>query len=98
MEKIRAVRGFKDLLPADHDYFTLVKKVARHRSRQAGFLRISTPMLENVEVFSRGIGADSDIVSKEMFVFESRSGKKLVLKPEGTAGVVRAFIEHGMQN
>jgi len=97
-EKFQTPRGFKDILPLEHNFFTLIKKVARHRFRQAGFLRISTSMLENLEVFARGIGADTDIVSKEMFYFESRSGKKMVLKPEGTAGVIRAFIEHGMQS
>jgi histidyl-tRNA synthetase len=93
----QAAKGTHDFLPDDHLYFTFIKKVARHRLRQAGFRRISTPIFENKDVFTRGLGETTDVVEKEMFVFESLSGKKLALKPEGTAGVVRAYIEHGMQ-
>src|SRR6185295_9941416 len=74
------------------------KKVVRHRGRQAGFRRISTPILEASEVFTRGIGDTSEIVQKEMFSMLSHSGKSMSLKPEGTAGVVRSYIEHGMMN
>ncbi len=96
--KIQAVRGMKDILPADHEYFTVVKKAVRHRCRQAGFRRISTPILENREVFERGIGDATDIVEKEMFCLESRSGKKLVMKPESTASIMRSYIENGMSS
>jgi histidyl-tRNA synthetase len=95
-QKLQLVRGMKDLLPQDHDYFTLVKKAVRHRSRQAGFTRVTTPILEHAEVFERGIGEATDIVEKEMFSLNSRSGKRLAMKPESTAGVVRSYIEHGM--
>jgi histidyl-tRNA synthetase len=89
-------KGVHDILPDDHLYFSFIKKVVRHHCRRAGFRRISTPMFENVETFTRSIGEASDIVEKEMFIFESKSGKKFALKPEGTAGVVRAYLEHGM--
>jgi histidyl-tRNA synthetase len=85
-----------DILPDDHLYFSFIKKVVRHHCRRAGFRRISTPMFEDIEVFKRSIGDSSDIVEKEMFLFESRSGKRFALKPESTAGVVRAYLEHGM--
>jgi len=94
--KYQTPKGVHDILPDDHLYFSFVKKVVRHHCRRAGFRRISTPIFENVEVFTRSIGDSSDIVEKEMFLFESKSGKKFALKPEGTAGVVRAYIEHGM--
>ncbi|MFH1012416.1 MAG: histidine--tRNA ligase [Candidatus Peregrinibacteria bacterium] len=89
-------KGVHDILPDDHLYFSFIKKVVRHRCRQAGYRRISTPMFENVEVFTRSIGEDTDIVEKEMFIFASKSGKKFALRPEGTAGVIRAYLEHGM--
>jgi len=90
-------KGVHDILPDDHLYFTFIKKVVRHHCRRAGFRRISTPIFEDVEVFTRSIGDSSDIVEKEMFTLESKSGKKYALKPEGTAGVVRAYLQHGMQ-
>ncbi len=90
-------KGVHDVLPDDHLYFSFIKKVVRHHCRRAGFRRISTPMFENVDVFTRSIGSTSDIVEKEMFTLESKSGKKFALKPEGTAGVIRAYIQHGMQ-
>lgn len=96
--KYQSPKGVHDILPDDHLYFSFVKKVVRHHCRRAGFRRISTPLFEDVEVFKRSIGDSSDIVEKEMFVFESKSGKKYALKPEGTAGVVRAYLEHGMSN
>lgn len=95
-EAFQTPKGVHDILPGDHEFYTFVKKVVRHRARQAGFRRISTPIFEFTEVFSRGIGDTSDIVSKEMYTFKDRKDRSLTLKPEGTAGVVRAYIEHGM--
>ena len=95
--KYQSPKGVHDILPDDHLYFSFIKKVVRHRCREAGYRRISTPMFENVDVFTHSIGETSDIVEKEMFVFESKSGKKLALRPENTAGVVRAYLQHGMQ-
>ena len=94
--KYQSPKGVHDILPDDHLYFSFIKKVVRHHCRRAGFRRISTPIFEHVEVFTRSIGDTSDIVEKEMFVLESKSGKKFALKPEGTAGVVRAYLQHGM--
>ncbi len=89
-------KGVHDILPDDHLYFSFIKKVVRHHCRRAGYRRISTPIFEDVEVFTRSIGETSDIVEKEMFVFETKGERKYALKPEGTAGVVRAYLEHGM--
>ena len=74
--KYQSPKGVHDILPDDHLYFTFVKKVVRHHCRRAGFRRISTPIFENIDVFTRSIGDTSDIVEKEMFVFESKSGKR----------------------
>lgn len=89
-------KGVHDILPGTHEYCTYIKKVVRHRARQSGFRRISTPIFEFTEVFKRSLGNETDIVSKEMYTFQDRKGRSLTLKPEGTAGVVRAYIEHHM--
>lgn len=90
-------KGVHDILPEDHEFYTYIKKVIRHRCRQAGFRRISTPIFEFTEVFKRSIGDMTDIVSKEMYTFQDRKGRSLTLKPEGTAGVVRSYIQNNMQ-
>ncbi len=94
--KFQSPKGVHDVLPDDHLFFSYIKKIVRHRCRQSGFRRITTPLFENVDVFTRSLGESTDIVEKEMFLMESKSGKKLALKPEGTAGVVRAYLQHGM--
>ena len=95
-EAFQTPKGVHDILPPDHEYHTFIKKVVRHRARQAGFKRISTPIFEYSELFKRSIGDSSDIVSKEMYTFEDKKGRSLTLKPEGTAGVVRSYIQNGM--
>ncbi len=95
--KLQTPPGFHDILPKDHEYFTFVKKVVRHRARQAGYRRITTPILEFTEVFDRGIGDATDIVEKEMYTFMDKGGRSMTMKPEGTAGICRAYIEHGMK-
>jgi len=90
-------KGVHDILPEDHEFYTYIKKVIRHRCRQAGFRRITTPIFEFTEVFKRSIGDTTDIVSKEMYTFQDRKGRSLTLRPENTAGVVRSYIQNGMQ-
>lgn len=97
IQPLQTPNGIHDILPKDHEFFTFIKKVCRHRCRQAGFKRISTPILEHTEVFDRSIGEDTDIVSKEMYTFLDKGGRSLTLKPEGTAGVMRAYLQHGMR-
>jgi len=97
LEKLQTPRGVHDVLPDDHAYFTIIKKVVRHRARQAGYRRISTPVIEYKDVFVRGVGESTDIVEKELYSFTTKEGgDEYALKPEGTAGIVRSYIQHGM--
>jgi histidyl-tRNA synthetase len=95
--KLQTPPGVHDVLPKDHEFHTFIKKVVRHRARQAGFRRITTPVMEFTDVFKRSIGDDTDIVQKEMYTFEDKGERSMTLKPEGTAGVVRAYLQHGMR-
>ncbi len=95
--RFRTPKGTNDQLPEDHQYLTYIKKALRHRGRQAGFQRISTPMFENRAVFERGIGEHTDIVEKELFkVVGINEERELALRPEFTAGICRAYVEHAM--
>jgi len=94
--RIEAPRGTHDILPSDQP---LWKKVTGEMERMCalyGYRRIQTPVFEDTELFQRTSGAGSDIVQKEMYTFEDRSGRSLTLRPEGTAPICRAYIEHGM--
>lgn len=93
---IQAVRGVKDITPGDAPFHRLVEDAALDVFSLYGFQEIRTPIFEKTEVFSRGIGETSDIVEKEMYTFSDRGGESLTLRPEGTAAVVRAYIEHKM--
>jgi len=92
----KAPTGTFDILPADHDYLTFFKKVVRHRFRQAGFRRITTPFFEESEAFERSLGTSSSIFTRELYSFKDRQGREYTLRPEVTTGVVRSFIEHKM--
>ncbi|MDH3744510.1 MAG: histidine--tRNA ligase [Acidobacteriota bacterium] len=92
---IRNVKGTRDLLPPSTALWTAVEEVARRVFGLYGYQEIRTPILEHTDLFVRGIGASTDIVGKEMFSFEDRKGRNLSLRPEGTAPVVRAFIQRG---
>ncbi len=93
--KFQSPRGMHDILPDDHDYFTVVKKAVRHRCRQAGFRRITTPIMEEAALFERGLGATTDAVAKEMYRV-SVGDKTYALKPESTAGICRAYLQNAM--
>lgn len=97
LRKLQTPLGVFDILPDQQLYYTFIKKVVRHRCRQSGFRRITTPIFEFTEVFQRSIGDETDIVSKEMYTFMDKGERSLTLRPEGTAGVVRAYIENGMK-
>lgn len=88
------VRGMQDIFGEYQRYFNFVKKVARHEFRKAGFTRISTPILEHKELVVRSAGIGSDVVSKEMYELLDKKGRELVLKPESTPGVLRAYLEN----
>ncbi len=91
---IQAIKGVKDVLPADMPAWQYLETVARKLFEDYGFSEIRVPVFEYTELFARSIGASTDIVEKEMYTFEDRDGRKITLRPEGTAGVVRAFVEH----
>ncbi|HSB34064.1 MAG TPA: histidine--tRNA ligase [Nitrospirota bacterium] len=91
---IQAIKGVKDILPADIPAWQYIEATARRLFEDYGFSEIRVPVFEYTELFARSIGASTDIVEKEMYTFEDRDRKKITLRPEGTAGVVRAFIEH----
>ncbi|MHB8846426.1 MAG: histidine--tRNA ligase [Nitrospirota bacterium] len=91
---IQAIKGVKDILPEDMPAWQHLEATARRIFEDYGFSEIRVPVFEYTELFARSIGASTDIVEKEMYTFEDRDGRKITLRPEGTAGVVRAFIEH----
>ncbi len=90
---IRAVKGTRDLLPPDTAVWNRVEKTAREVFRAYNYHEIRTPILEEEQLFVRGVGTETDIVSKEMYAFDDH-GTRLVLRPENTASVIRAYIEH----
>jgi histidyl-tRNA synthetase len=96
MLKIQAPKGFEDVLPADSWKWQAIERVARETAALYDFKEIRTPVLESTALFHRGVGEGSDIVRKETFTFADRGGDSMTLRPEGTAGVVRAAIEHNL--
>jgi len=92
--EIKAVRGFNDLLPNEIGKWQFVEETAREVFEGFGFSEIRIPILERTELFSRGIGEATDIVEKEMYTFTDRSGNSLTLRPEATASMARAYLEH----
>ncbi len=93
---VQAVRGMNDLLPADTARWQQVEQVLRETVASFGYSEVRMPLLEKTNLFSRAIGEVTDVVEKEMYTFEDRSGESLSLRPEGTAGCVRACLEHNL--
>ena len=93
--KFTGVKGMNDILPAQMPRWHEMEAVARQVFALYGYREVRTPAVEHASVFARGVGEATDIVNKEMYVFEDKGEETLCLRPEGTAGVVRAFIEHG---
>ena len=93
---IKAIRGFKDILPDESAWWQRVEETARRVLADFGFREIRIPVVEKTELFARSIGQDTDIVEKEMFTFPDRHNELLTLRPEATAGVVRSVIEHSL--
>jgi histidyl-tRNA synthetase len=93
---IEAPKGTYDVLPAATEARALLEQHAHQILGRAGFKRIETPTFESTELFTRGVGEATDIVQKEMYTFEDQGGRSLTLRPEGTAPIARAYIEHGM--
>jgi len=91
-------KGTRDILPDVSPKWQKMESVARDLAKQFGYEEIRTPIFEDTSLFLRSVGESSDIVSKEMYTFEDKGGRSITLRPEGTAGVVRAFVEYGMFN
>jgi histidyl-tRNA synthetase len=96
VKKLQAPRGTLDVLPQDARRRLEVITTADEVLSGAGYEPMETPVFEDTEVFARGVGESTDIVQKEMFTFEDKAGRSLTLRPEATAGICRAYIEHGM--
>jgi histidyl-tRNA synthetase len=96
--KIQAVRGARDILPDEIPSWHRIETAARSLFPCYGYREIRTPVFEETELFARGIGAETDIVAKEMYTFADKDGGSLTLRPEATAGIVRAVIEHNLMN
>jgi len=94
--EIKAIRGFNDLLPDEIGKWHFVEETARQIFEEFGFSELRIPVIEKTELFSRGIGEATDIVEKEMYTFTDRSGNSLTLRPEATASMARAYLEHQM--
>ncbi len=94
----KAPRGTKDILPSEQPYWKLVTEKAGEICQLYGYQRIDTPAFESTDLFLHSVGEETDIVEKQMYTFDDRGGDKITLRPEGTAPVCRAYIEHGMHN
>jgi len=96
--KPQLLRGMKDILPQEQPYWDYVTESSTQGSRAYGYERIDVPVMEEVGLYNRSIGAATDIIEKEMYVFETKGEDMVALRPEFTAGICRAYIEHGMVN
>src|SRR5690625_2207189 len=91
-----APRGTNDILPGEVEHWHQLEEVVRETFELYGYREARLPIFEHTELFARGVGYTTDIVQKEMYTFEDRSGRSLTLRPEGTAQVVRAYLQHKM--
>ena len=96
MSKFQAPKGVSEYFPPHSDQFEFVRDILINSAKLAGYSLIELPVFEDTEVFTRGVGESTDVVSKEMYTFEDRGGRSITLRPEGTAGVMRAVIEHNL--
>ena len=96
MGSIQAIRGTRDILPEEVGYWQQAEATAREIFRRAAYREIRPPVFEQTDLYERGIGEATDVVGKEMYTFKDRGDRSITLRPEATAGIVRAFIEHGL--
>ena len=94
---IQSIKGFKDILPDEIPPWEFAEAVLRRLFKSFRYLEIRLPVLEETALFDRSIGTGTDIVEKEMYTFDDRDGKRISLRPEGTASVIRAYIEHHLK-
>lgn len=95
---LQVLKGMKDVLPEESSKWQYIEDMIRKLCKKHGFGEIRTPVLEQTELFLRGVGSTTDIVQKEMYTFTDKGDRSVTLKPEGTAGVVRAFVEHRLSD
>lgn len=93
---LQALRGMRDILPDEQPYWERVRRILSHAQLEYGYRRIDLPMVEFAHLYLRTLGEGTDIIDKEMYVFNTRGGDRVALRPEMTAGLCRAYIEHGM--
>lgn len=93
---LQTLRGMRDILPDEQPYWERVRRILTHASQEYGFQRIDVPTVEYAHLYLRSIGEGTDIVDKEIYLFATRGGDRVALRPEMTAGICRAYIEHGM--
>ena len=94
----KAPKGTVDIVPGTSEKWQLVESVFRSEAELAGFAEVRTPVFEHTELFLRGVGDTTDVVEKQMYTFEDKGGRSITLRPEGTAGAVRAMLENGLYN
>ena len=93
-----AIKGTQDTLPKDSHKLRFIEQTIADIAMNYGFKEIRTPVFEHTELFNRSVGDTTDVVQKEMYTFEDKGGRSITLRPEGTAGAVRSFLEHGLFN
>lgn len=93
---IQKLKGTRDILPKEVETWQYIEGIAKQLFEKYGYKEIRTPVIESLDLFQRGVGETTDVVQKEMYNFEDKGGRKIALRPEGTAGVVRAYIENGL--
>ena len=94
----KAIKGTKDVLPQDAYKIQYIEATARETAADFGYKEIRTPVFEHTELFQRGVGDTTDVVQKEMYTFDDKGGRSITLRPEGTSGAARAFLENGLCN
>ncbi len=94
----KSIKGTQDVLPGDSHKIQFLESSAKEIAANFGFREIRTPVFEHTELFQRGVGDTTDVVQKEMYTFLDKGGRSITLRPEGTAGAVRSFLEHGLYN
>ncbi len=94
----KAIRGTQDVLPADSYKWQHIEQTALAIARDYGFREMRAPVFEHTELFQRSVGETTDVVQKEMYTFDDKGGRSITLRPEGTAGMARVLLEHGLQN
>ena len=94
----KKVKGTEDILPAESHKWKFIEQLLDEEARKDGFREIRTPVFEHTVLFNRSVGETTDVVQKEMYTFDTKGGESITLRPEGTAGAARAYLEHALYN